>query len=515
MERTKFSDVTYDRPAVDDLLGRFDRLARAVESASSSESVELLSRWLKLDARWTSARTLCEIGFSRDMRDARFAGDKRFFDEHDAHVRESSRRAVAGLLEPPHVDALVREHGAYFVDFLGSELRLASAGLSDRMVEERALVTRQELLCADESLDGPALQDELDGVFDELVTIRARMAATLGLETYVPLGYRASKLLSITPEQVTVFRDRVREVFAPWFREVHAVRESLEADPRLPGAGMADFPVDAFREVFGSLSPEIGAFYERSLADGWFDVDDRPGMRPWSEAYMPAAPGRPFVFVKLTGAWGDVPEFIHETGHGFWFWTVAHDPRSSYVPTAEVDEIPSKALVYLTLPWMESVLGADADLYRFRKYHAGLYGLIYSCCIDEFECFAYEHPECGIEERNRTWDAILDRYGLRPLGLTRDWRSWEVPFGGPFHTVTYALSELASEQLWMRQAGDPDAATESYLALCRRSLDLPFLDLLGAADLRSPFDESLCADLVDFGREWLASIEGRFRAPGD
>ncbi len=515
MKRRRYRDVSYRRPALVDLEERFACLGRDITAATEKDSASLLARWLDLDARWMGARTLCEIGFSRNTGDARFAEDKRFFDAHDGHVKELSRRAVAGLLRSPHVEVIAGEQGQYFVDFLDSELQLVGLDLSDLVVEERAHVTRQELFCADDRLDGPDRRDALDGIYDELVAIRVRMAAARGLESYVPLGYRTTKLLSVTPEQIAVFRDRVRVHFVPWFQEVHALRERLEVDPRLPGESSAAFPMDTFRGVFRSLSPEIGDFYERSLEDGWFDADDRPEMRPWSEAYMPASEQRPFVLVKLTGSWGDVPEFIHETGHGFWFSTVAHDPRSSYVPTAEVDEIPSKALVYLTFPWMESVFGDGVDLYRFRKYHAGLYGLIYYCCIDEFETYAYAHPECGIEERNRVWDEILERYGLRQLGLTRDWRSWEVPFGGPLYTITYALAELASEQLWMRQAEDPDGAMASYLTLCKRSLDAPFLDLLDLVDLRSPFDESLCADLIEHGRAWASSIERRLRRPSD
>jgi hypothetical protein len=509
MERRKFREVSYVRPVIEDVRERFERIRRDVASTTEHATPELLSRWLALDARWMGARTICEIGFSRNMGDARFAEDKRFFDEHDGHVKEWSRGAVEGLLRSPHVEVLVREQGQYFADFLGSELQLVSPGLPDMVVKERALVTRQELLSADARLDGPELRDELDGVFHELVAIRARMAEAMGLDSYVPLGYRTTKLLSITPEQIAVFRDRVRAHFVPWFQEVHALRERLEVDPRLPGESRAAFPVDTFRGVFRSLSPEIGDYYERSLEDGWFDVDDRPGMRPWSEGYMPASEQRPFVFVKLKRSWGDVPEFIHETGHGFWFSTVAHDPRSSYVPTAEVDEIPSKALVYLTFPWMESVFGDEADLYRFRSYHAGLYGLIYCCCVDEFETYTYAHPGCGIGMRNQVWAAILERYGLLQLGLTRDWRSWEVPFGLPFYTITYALAELASEQLWVRQAEDPEGALASYLTLCVNSLDAPFLGLLDLANLRSPFDENLCADLVEHGRTWVSSIEGR------
>ena len=141
MERRKFSDVCYERPVIEEVRERFERLGRDVTVAPASATSQLLSRWLELDALWMGARTICEIGFSRDMEDARFAADKRFFDQHDGHVKEWSRTALAGLLRPPHREVLVREQGEYFVDFLDSEIQLVSAGSSDLVEHGRAWVS--------------------------------------------------------------------------------------------------------------------------------------------------------------------------------------------------------------------------------------------------------------------------------------------------------------------------------------------------------------------------------------
>ena len=162
MKRTRFSDVSYERPAIGDVKEQYERLRRDVNAATDSATTTLLTRWLEFDAQWMGAKTLCEIGLARDMGDVRYAKDRRFFDEHDGHVKEWSRRAVEGLLRPPHIEILIREQGRYFVDFLASEIQLLSPGLSDLAVKERSLVTRQEMLCADDRVDGAKLRSELD-----------------------------------------------------------------------------------------------------------------------------------------------------------------------------------------------------------------------------------------------------------------------------------------------------------------------------------------------------------------
>lgn len=60
-----------------------------------------------------------------------------------------------------------------------------------------------------------AHSDQLDGIFDQLVHVRDRMAKKMGYQNFVELGYYRMGRLCYGPEEVKQFRENVRRDVVP------------------------------------------------------------------------------------------------------------------------------------------------------------------------------------------------------------------------------------------------------------------------------------------------------------
>jgi len=168
------------------------------------------------------------------------------------------------------------------------------------------------------------------------------------------------------------------------------------------------------------------------------------------------------------------------------------------------------SLVSLAYPWMELFFEDGADICRYNKYFGKIYALVFFCCLDEFEHFVYNNPICGLRERNRFWIHLEEKYQLKRYVAEspneteegRGWQEWEVIFSLPFYSIGYALSGVAAQQFWMRAASDRDEAISDYVNLCQASASMSFFHLLKVGNLKSPFQEGLLEELVEYGRQW-------------
>jgi M3 family oligoendopeptidase len=222
--------------------------------------------------------------------------------------------------------------------------------------------------------------------------------------------------------------------------------------------------------------------------------------------------GLPFVFAAVTGTSRDVTSVVHEMGHAFQDYSARHKPALEYlIPTAEAGEIHSMSLEFLTGPQYERFFGDDATRFRAQHLATQLSMLPYVAAIDEFQERVYAEPDTTPDQRRALWKQLEHRYlpwrnagGIPHIVAGGLWQRQRHVYAFPFYYIDYGLAMCCALQLWSRSREDHADAVATYVELCERGGELPFLSLVKSAGLKSPFEAGALAEVARLAREFFA-----------
>ncbi|MDF1659796.1 MAG: M3 family oligoendopeptidase [Verrucomicrobiales bacterium] len=359
---------------------------------------------------------------------------------------------------------------------------------------------------------------ELDRIYDEQVALRQSMAVKLGYETFTELGYERMTRIGYGPDEVTAFRNEVRDKVVPLAMEVASKQEetlgvdklmywdrnAYTRDGNPKPQGDHDWMVDRATEMFDEMGAGLDSFFGEMKARGTMDLKSRKGKAGGGFCDYLHQFEFPFIFGNFNGTRGDVDVFTHEVGHAFQSYQSRHQPMSEIVwPTTEACEIHSMALEFLTWPHMEKFYGEEAAE-ELRRVHLSAYlqFLPYGVSIDHFQHLVYANPEATPEERNEMWQEIertyLPHWDYGDLPAESSGRLWQQKahvYQCPFYYIDYCLALTGALQFWTKSRTDAEGTLETYAELCTRGGSLDYTGLLQSAGLRSPF-EAGCLDEV-------------------
>jgi M3 family oligoendopeptidase len=367
----------------------------------------------------------------------------------------------------------------------------------------------------------------LDRIFDELVRCRAEMAAALGYDSFVELGYRKMGRTDYGPADVARFRDAIRVDIVPLAEQIMAAKaEALGVDAAMPwdeqvfdrlpsprSPASSEAMQRACADGFGALHPELGAFAELMLERRLLDLEPRPAKGAGAFcAFFPDV-RMPFVFVNRSGTSRDTTSVVHEMGHAFQNYASRNKALVEYVlPTMEAGEIHSMAMEYLMWPQYERFAGEDADRFRSQHLRSMLLTLPYIAAVDHFQELVYETPDATPAERHAMWRSVEQRYlpyrssgGIPYVARGGMWQRQRHIYGYPFYYIDYGLAMCCALQFWVASRTDHRTAVETYVALCKRGGELPFLELVASAGLRSPFEPGALCGIAEHARAFLAA----------
>lgn len=361
----------------------------------------------------------------------------------------------------------------------------------------------------------------LDELYGKLVSLRDRMAKTLGFDNYTALGYRRMRRTDYGPTQVAAFREKVLTHVTPLIQSILERRrlemgwDRLRAwdealiDPKgnpVPAGGY-DLLVERAETMFRDLdaSGEMAGFYARMRDEDYLDLKNRDGKAGGGFCTSFPTEGTPYIFANFNGTHNDIGVFTHEMGHAFQNWKSRDLPWIDQIwPTMEAAEIHSMGLEFLTWPQIGELV-EDGAAERYRRMHliGSLAFFPYGVCVDHFQHEVYEKPQMSAEERHATWQRLEKLY--MPW---RDWGDLAYPAKGgrwqaqlhiyrlPFYYIDYALAQCCALQLWLHSRADSAGTLETYRALCAKGGSKPFSELVAEAGLASPFEADALAEVV-------------------
>ncbi len=395
---------------------------------------------------------------------------------------------------------------------------------TDRRVRESAWRAGRERQMADRA----ALHD----LFDEMVGLRHQVARNAGFANYRDYMFRYMGRFDYTPEDCKAFHAAIEKVVVP------AAQRRLERRRQLMGLAalrpwdlavdpLGREPLRPFTEV-GILIDKTHAIFERvdrTLA-GYFDtmarerlleLESRKGKAPGGYCTQYYMTGRTFIFMNAVGVHDDVQTLLHESGHAFHGFEMAHLPLiwEQQIPM-EMAEVASMSMELLAAPYLSEYYD-DGELARARIEH--LEGTIsflpYMAVVDAFQHWMYENPEHDRRQRDAKWLELTSRFmpGVDWSGLEEErasyWQRQLHIYEVPFYYVEYGIAQVGAWQVWRNSLVDPAKALQDYRAALSLGYTRPLPELYERAGAALALgNEVLLGELIALVEEQLTQLEG-------
>ncbi len=563
MQTATFDQFTYERPQLDtqeqDFYHALDRF-RGADSFSAAEAA--MEEIYDIRNRLMTQYNIAHIRHTIDTRDNFYDQENTFYDENMPRTEAWRTDFYRALLASPFRGRLEERWGTQLFRIAELSLRTFDPVILSLLQEENRLSSEYVRLKAKAQLDFEgqtynlssiqvkeldADRDvrrraaevkwaffadhaaELDRIYDELVRVRTDMARQLGFDNFIGLGYARMLRTDYSAADVARFRNAIKSHIVPLAQQLYdRQRERLGLDRllhydeeyRFPDGnprpqGPPQWIVAQARRMYDELSRETGQFFHLMQERNLMDLVAKDGKATGGYCTFIPGYGTPYIFSNFNGTSGDIDVLTHEFGHAFQVYSSREIGISEYNwPTYEACEIHSMSMEFFTWPWMELFFKNETEKYRLAHLGGAIRFLPYGVAVDEFQHYVYENPQAGPAERNRAWRDLERMYlpqrdydGHAYLEGGGFWQKQTHIYGMPFYYIDYTLAQICAFQFWLRDRQDHTTAWHDYVHLCRAGGSRSFLELVQLANLRSPFQEGVVAEVAAAVGQELRSRE--------
>jgi oligoendopeptidase F len=418
---------------------------------------------------------------------------------------------------------------AMMVHIDGKELTLQQAGA---FLEEPNRQKRQEAweLSAQRRY---ADHERVEGIFDELLGLREKIAQNAGMRNFRAFTWKAYKRFDYSPEQCLAFADAIAASCVPLVDELDRVRKEelglsalrpwdLQVDPK-SRAALRPFPregtdllVSKTKGIFERLSPVLAADFDSLRVRGNLDLQSRKGKQPGGYQSTLDEAREPFIFMNAAGLQRDVEVLLHEGGHAFHALAAAGEDLV-FLRSAPMEfcEVASMSMELLGADHFDVFYDAAEAARAKRTMLEGIIRFLpWMATIDSFQHWIYTHPGHTPEARKEEWLRLMTRFGSK-----LDWRgyerflevSWQAKlhlFHAPFYYIEYGIAQLGALQLWVKSRNDPHGAIANYRAALKLGGTRSLPELFNAAGLVFDFSQKTLGPLMQAIGEELAGMSG-------
>lgn len=557
-----FNDYKYTRPDMDVLEKNFDAALDGFKSATSAdEQIRYMKEINQLRNDFETQVVLVEIRHSVDTRDAFYEAENNYADEvrplaegllskyYEALLESSFRKeieAVYGQQIFKIAEMILKTFKPEIIEDLQLENKLSSQYVklraSSKIIfdgEERNLSQMEPYMespdqeirkKAQEAVTAFFAENEaaFDDIYDQLVTVRTKIAHTLGFKNFVELGYARLMRSDYDAKMAANYRKQVYESLVPvasdlrkrqakrlGLKDLKYYDEPLEfltgnATPK----GGAEWMINHGKTMYKELSKETDEFFNFMLDNDLMDLEAKKGKAGGGYCTFISDYKAPYIFSNFNGTAGDVDVLTHEAGHAFQVYSSKEFELPEYIwPTLEACEIHSMSMEFFAWPWMDKFFEGETEKYKFAHLAGALLFIPYGVTVDEFQHYVYENPTVSPKERRAKWREIEQKY--LPHRNYEDnefmenggfWFKQGHIFMNPFYYIDYTLAQVCAFEFWSKSREDKSAAWEDYLTLCKAGGSKSFLELVELANLNNPFVDGTIQRIVEPIQAYLSSV---------
>lgn len=408
--------------------------------------------------------------------------------------------------------------GSLSVDMEGKELTLQQAANylknPDRAIREEAFrkINEKRLSHA----------NELDQLFDKLLSLRNQVATNAGFENFRDYMFAAMGRFDYKPEDCFAFHDAVQTEVVPLVKAFNEKRKAelghelrpwdLEVDtqnrpalePFTSGADLLDKTVRCFRKVdeYFAWCIETMDNMER------LDLESRKGKAPGGYNYPMAETGVPFIFMNAASSTRDVETMVHEGGHAVHSFLSKDLELAAFKHCpSEVAELASMSMELLSYTGQDEFYKTPQDLQRAKEEH--LEGIIkilpWIATIDKFQHWMYTHPTHTAEERKSYWVQLSKDFGTGLVnwdGLEEmrnySWQKQLHLFEVPFYYIEYGMAQLGALSVWRNYLQQPEKAIAQYKEALALGYTKTIGEIYATAGIKFDFSAEYIKELMQF-----------------
>ncbi|MFS0674062.1 M3 family oligoendopeptidase [Ornithinibacillus sp. 179-J 7C1 HS] len=560
-----FENYTYERPDFEQEKAKFAKLLDAFTNASSvEEQNDAIEEINKFRNHISTLFNLVYVRASIDTNDEYYQEERDYWDEISPEVQKLNTDFYKELVKTPFREDLEKKWGSQLFEIADYSIKGFAPEVIELLQKENKLTSDYSKLVASAEVEfngetytlaqlGPFLQDKdrdvrkkaasassgffeanaekFDDIYDQLVKVRHEIATTLGYKNFVELGYVRMMRIDYNAEMVANYRKQVQEYIVPLVSKLYKKQaerigiDSLKfydenfqyktgnATPK----GSPEWIIENGKKMYEELSPETNEFFNFMIERNLMDLVAKKGKESGGYCTFIEDYESPFIFSNFNGTSGDIDVLTHEAGHAFQVYQSRSIGIPEYVwPTYESAEIHSMSMEFFTWPWMELFFQEDTDKYKYSHLGSGLTFLPYGVAVDEFQHLVYENPDWTPEDRKAAWKKVEEKYlphrdydDIPYWGSGAIWQRQGHIYGSPFYYIDYTLAQICAFQFWKRSRENREEAWNDYLNLCKLGGSKPFLGLVEAANLKSPFEEGTVKSTVQAIEAWLDSVDDK------
>ncbi|WP_339250930.1 M3 family oligoendopeptidase [Sporosarcina sp. FSL W8-0480] len=561
----KFEEYQYTRPDMESIKSEFNELLEQFRSANSfEEQNEVIAKLNAIGSNYSTHANLAYIRSSINTNDEFYQQEREFFDEIGPEFQELGTAFYKELVVTPFRNQLEEKWGSQLFALADNAIKSFSPEVLPLLQKENKLTTEYAKLVASAQIEfdgktltlaqmGPYAEstdrdvrkaamtasysfyaengEAFDRIYDDLVKVRHEIATKLGFANFVELGYARMNRIGYNAEMVKNFRDQVRDHIVPLATKLYkrqadriGVDELKFYDQSLnflsgnaTPKGSPDWIIENGKKMYSELSTETNEFFTYMTDKHLLDLEAKKGKETGGYCTFIDDYDSPFIFSNFNGTSGDIDVLTHEAGHAFQVYCSRNIGIPEYVwPTHEGAEIHSMSMEFFTWPWMELFFEEETEKYKFAHLSSGLLFLPYGVAVDEFQHIVYENPEMTPAERKAAWKEIEKTYlpmrdydGNPYLEAGSIWQRQSHIYEAPFYYIDYTLAQICAFQFWKRSFENREEAWNDYLHLCKLGGSKKFTDLVGEANLISPFEDGCVESVVGSIEDWLNSVDDK------
>lgn len=554
-----FENYEYTRPNIESLTTDFNELIENFQQAHSFERQSVIIEEINtLTRTYSTQENIMYIRSSIDTNNTFYKSEREHFDTIGPQFQALQSNYYKALIATPFRTQLEDQWGAQLFALAEHRIRAYSDDVLPLLLQENKLISEYASLVASAQIDfkqqtltlaqlGPykeslnrdirkeamnayanffaSNENAFNNIFDKLVKVRHTIAITLGFKNFTELGYVRMDRIGYDAKMIEDFRAQIRQSIVPLATQIRleqadrlAVEQLNFYDEPLHFAtgnpkpqGTPEWILENGQKMYTELSRETGRFFEFMKRKNLLDLVAKKGKEAGGYCTFIDDYDSPFIFSNFNGTSADIDVLTHEAGHAFQVFSSRSIGIPEYIwPTTEAAEIHSMSMEFFTWAWMEYFFEQDADRFRYTHLLESVLFLPYGVAVDEFQQRIYEQPELKPAERNAVWKELEKVYlptrsydGHSYLEQGSFWKRQGHIYEVPFYYIDYALAQVCAFQFWQRSEENFENAWTDYVQLCKLGGSKSFLELVKAANLRSPFDSHTIESIVDFIKSWL------------
>lgn len=475
-----YADMTW---YIYDAAELLDKAARLGETADGKEAADLYD-WLMAEyAKVYTLDNLAYIDFYAHPGDETLSDACQQLDSVLNEVNDALCTALSDALDGPAGSALR--------SYIGEDKATALVGYDEQTDRQREITERVSELTLQynalimEYLSYDEETEKIGALYRELVDLHNEEAQIVGYKDYADYAYEASYGRDFTPDDAAALCEAVKPYARQYFGSLYyneATYADFSADTDLTERELVGLVTQYMPRVSDDAA-KAAAYMEKH---GLYFMDSAERVSDLGFTTTLDQYNAPFIYLALYGDQNDIQSMFHEFGHYYDAYVNPVPDLLLSVGSLDIFEIHSTGMEALSTGWYEDIYGKDADLARIRFLDSALYTVFSGCLFDEFQRVVYADPSLTPEQISQTFVTIARSYGLRSFGkeFSHYWMQVNHNFESPFYYISYAVSMLASLQIYEMAENDWAAAAGFYNDLVSLgAFDYTYCELLDKVGL--------------------------------